>query len=68
MTDIREIRNDDKAYDSTDVRGLPCQRPGCREVIRFPVTYQGLGAFCSHRCAELAVSIANTKKGASCGQ
>lgn len=63
MTDIREYTcpicdgsHTGDRYDCHDVRGLICQREGCGKTIQFPVTYQGLGCFCSHQCAALAVS------------
>ena len=50
-------------YDSHDVRGLPCQWSGCGKTIHYPVTYQGLGCFCSWPCVNAALAhVAQSKK------
>lgn len=71
MTDIREIivtcpicdgTHTGDPYDSHDVRGLMCQRRDCRETIRFPVTVQGLGCFCSSQCADMEAGYRGEKR------
>jgi hypothetical protein len=50
----QRIRLEDP-YEAPDARGLMCQREGCGQTIRFVYSYQGVGVFCSERCAHLTV-------------